>query len=598
MNVNDIKTPAYVCELSKLQANLKVLSDVGERSGAHVLCALKGFAFSLAMPYVARFLSGATCSGLWEAKYANEFFRVNLDDNFQNPARENLNLNLDENLSNSKTNSAQISSKNCASNLNLNLDKNSSQNGKNLGVQAGKKFAQEQISSQNNVNFSSILDAKTRKNGEIHVYSPAYKDDEIDEILSIANHVVFNSANQWQKYRAKALRAGVECGLRVNPQTSFSPAEAYNPCGKFSRLGIRADAIKKALCDDPEFLRGISGLHFHALCEESAEALERVVAVFERDFGEYFAGLKWVNFGGGHHITKRGYDVERLIRLVRNFREKWGLEVYLEPGEAVGWECGYLASSVIDIVENEAKIAILDVSAEAHMPDTILMPYRPAVRGEIRANLDEKSDNVDLNSTLNLDANAKTLACENSCLNLSANLDLISPNLSANSKLNLDEISSTNHTPILDNLVQNCALNSSKIQTKFDENFKQISDMGDLNKTRENLERNSNEISLNLDTNLVKFNGESGDQIYEYRLGAHTCLAGDIVGLAAGEPIYRFKKPLNVGDRVIFEDQIHYTIVKNTTFNGVKLPSLVLVDERGEILAMHEFDWCEYRDRN
>ena len=190
------------------------------------------------------------------------------------------------------------------------------------------------------------------------------------------------------------------------------------------------------------------------------------------------------------------------------------------------------------------------------------------------------------------------MACENSCLNLSANLDLISPNLSANSKLNLDEISSTNHTPILNNLVQNCALNSNKIQTKFDENFKQISDMGDLNKTRENLERNSNEISLNLDTNLVKFNDESGDQIYEYRLGAHTCLAGDIVGLAAGEPIYRFKKPLNVGDRVIFEDQIHYTIVKNTTFNGVKLPSLVLVDERGEILAMREFDWCEYRDRN
>lgn len=578
MNVNDIKTPAYVCELSKLQANLKVLSDVGERSGAHVLCALKGFAFSLAMPYVARFLSGATCSGLWEAKYANEFFRANLDDKFQNPARENLNLNLDENLSNSKTNSVQISSKKCASNL----DKNSSQNVRNLGAQVGKKFAQEQISSQNNVNFSSILDAKPRKNGEIHVYSPAYKDDEIDEILSIANHVVFNSANQWQKYRAKALRAGVCCGLRVNPQTSFSPVEAYNPCGKFSRLGMRADALKKAICDDPEFLCGISGLHFHALCEESAEALERVVAVFERDFGEYFAGLKWVNFGGGHHITKHGYDVERLVRLVRNFREKWGLEVYLEPGEAVGWECGYLASSVIDIVENEAKIAILDVSAEAHMPDTILMPYRPAVRGEIRVNLDEKTgnfnENLALHSELNLHASAKTLTRENSCLNLGANLDATSSNLNANSELNLDEI-----------------------QTKFDENLVQNLDTDDLNKTRENLKRNSDEISLNLDTNLVKFDDESGAKnrpIYEYRLGAHTCLAGDIVGLAAGEPIYRFKKPLSVGDRVIFEDQIHYTIVKNTTFNGVKLPSLVLVDERGEVLAMREFDWCEYRDRN
>ncbi len=578
MNVNDIKTPAYVCELSKLQANLKVLSDVGERSGAHVLCALKGFAFSLAMPYVARFLSGTTCSGLWEAKYANEFFRANLDDKFQNPARENLNLNLDENLSNSKTNSVQISNKKFASNL----DKNSSQNIRNLGAQVGKKFAQEQISSQNNVNFSSILDTKPHKNGEIHVYSPAYKDDEIDEILSIANHVVFNSANQWQKYRAKALRAGVCCGLRVNPQTSFSPVEAYNPCGKFSRLGMRADALKKALCDDPEFLYGISGLHFHALCEESAEALERVVAVFERDFGEYFAGLKWVNFGGGHHITKHGYDVEKLVRLVQNFREKWGLEVYLEPGEAVGWECGYLASSVIDIVENEAKIAILDVSAEAHMPDTILMPYRPVVRGEIRVNLDEKTgnfnENLALHSELNLHASAKTLTRENSCLNLGANLDATSSNLNANSELNLDEI-----------------------QTKFDENLVQNLDTDDLNKTRENLKRNSDEISLNLDTNLVKFDDESGAKnrpIYEYRLGAHTCLAGDIVGLAAGEPIYRFKKPLSVGDRVIFEDQIHYTIVKNTTFNGVKLPSLVLVDERGEVLAMREFDWCEYRDRN
>lgn len=578
MNVNDIKTPAYVCELSKLQANLKVLSDVGERSGAHVLCALKGFAFSLAMPYVARFLSGTTCSGLWEAKYANEFFRANLDDKFQNPARENLNLNLDENLSNSKTNSVQISNKKFASNL----DKNSSQNIRNLGAQVGKKFAQEQISSQNNVNFSSILDTKPHKNGEIHVYSPAYKDDEIDEILSIANHVVFNSANQWQKYRAKALRAGVCCGLRVNPQTSFSPVEAYNPCGKFSRLGMRADALKKALCDDPEFLYGISGLHFHALCEESAEALERVVAVFERDFGEYFAGLKWVNFGGGHHITKHGYDVERLVRLVQIFREKWGLEVYLEPGEAVGWECGYLASSVIDIVENEAKIAILDVSAEAHMPDTILMPYRPVVRGEIRVNLDEKTgnfnENLALHSELNLHASAKTLTRENSCLNLGANLDATSSNLNANSELNLDEI-----------------------QTKFDENLVQNLDTDDLNKTRENLKRNSDEISLNLDTNLVKFDDESGAKnrpIYEYRLGAHTCLAGDIVGLAAGEPIYRFKKPLSVGDRVIFEDQIHYTIVKNTTFNGVKLPSLVLVDERGEVLAMREFDWCEYRDRN
>ena len=384
MKIDEISTPAYVCEEEKLVKNLEILRGVGERSGAKILCALKGFAFSFAMPYVDRYLWGATCSGLHETKFAAEFI----------------------------------------------------------------------------------------KNGEIHTYSPAFKEDDLDEILKISNHVVFNSAAQWQKYRAKALATGASCGLRLNPQTSFAPKDAYNPCGSFSRLGMSLEALQRAILQDDEFLRGISGLHFHALCEESAQSLERVLKVFEAKFGKYFDGLKWLNFGGGHHITRAGYDVELLIDLIKKFREKYEVEIYLEPGEAVGWECGYLVASVLDIVENGAKIAILDASSEAHMPDTVLMPYRPAVRGE----------------------------------------------------------------------------------------------------------------------------SKSGK--FSYRFGGNTCLAGDVVGLESGQPDYKFDAPLNIGDRVIFEDQIHYTIVKNTTFNGIKLPDLVLVDEREEVLMIKKFGYDEYARRN
>ena len=384
MKIDEIKTPAYVCEEAKLIANLEILKEVADESGAKILCALKGFSFSFAMPYIAKYLSGATCSGLHEAKFAKEF----------------------------------------------------------IGC------------------------------GEIHTYSPAFKDDDMNEILQISDHIVFNSHAQWQKYRSKALESGVKCSLRINPQTSFSPTDAYNPCGKFSRLGITKENFLKAINADSEFLKGIWGLHFHALCEESSESLAKVLAKFEADFGEFIPQMHHINFGGGHHITKKGYNRELLINLIKEFRTKYGVEVYLEPGEAVGWECGYLIASVLDIVENGEKIAILDTSAEAHMPDTVLMPYRPAVRGE------------------------------------------------------------------------------------------------------------------------------SKDGKFAYRFGGNTCLAGDIVGLEAGEPEYKFNKPLQIGDRVIFEDQIHYTIVKNTTFNGIKLPDLVLVDESGEILKIKKFGYDEFSRRN
>ncbi|WP_169975620.1 MULTISPECIES: carboxynorspermidine decarboxylase [unclassified Campylobacter] len=375
--INSIKTPAYVCEEALLRKNLTILKRVKDESGAKILVALKGFAFSGAMDIVSEYLDGATCSGLWEAKFAKDYIK-----------------------------------------------------------------------------------------GEIHTYSPAFKDEDIDEILDISKHVVFNSFNQWQKFKDKALSKGIICGLRVNPESSASPTDMYNPCAKFSRLGITRANFK------PELLEGITGLHFHALCEESAESLETVLMAFEEKFGEFIPKMKWINFGGGHHITRKDYNVDLLIKLVKNFRQKYGVEVYLEPGEAVGWQCGFLISSVLDIVENEKNIAILDTSAEAHMPDTILMPYRPAVRGESK-------------------------------------------------------------------------------------------------------------------------NGK-----FSYRFGGNTCLAGDIVGIDAGNAEYKFDSELKIGDRVIFEDQIHYTIVKNTTFNGIKLPDLLLLKENGEIKTIRKFGYEQYKDRN
>ena len=333
--LSKIKTPAYVCEEAKVRKNLEILKRVKDESGAKVLVALKGFAFSGVMGLVGEYLDGATCSGLHEAKF-----------------------------------------------------------------------------------------------------------------------------------KQKALVAGVTCGLRVNPELSVAPTDAYNPCGRYSRLGITRANF------DADALEGITGLHFHALCEESAQSLETVLMAFEEKFGEFIPRMKWVNFGGGHHVTKEGYDVDLLISLIKNFRKKYGVEVYIEPGEAVGWQTGFLAASVLDFVQNEKTIAILDVSAEAHMPDTVLMPYRPAVRGESRGG-------------------------------------------------------------------------------KF-----------------------------------------------SYRFGGNTCLAGDIVGLDAGEPEYKFDAPLSVGDKVIFEDQIHYTIVKNTTFNGIKLPDLLLLKENGELVTVREFGFEEYERRN
>jgi carboxynorspermidine decarboxylase len=305
--------------------------------------------------------------------------------------------------------------------------------------------------------------------GEVHTYSPAFKPSEFEKIVEISNHIVFNSINEFQRYKDNTSDKN-SLGLRVNPEYSSVEVDLYNPCGAYSRLGTTINELQKAL-DNKTLPQEIEGLHFHALCEQNVDALEGVLAKFEANFSSYFSTLQWVNFGGGHHITRKDYDVERLITVLQEFSARYPhLNIYLEPGEAVGWQTGYLEATVLDIVHNQIDIAILDTSAECHMPDTLAMPYTPEIRGA---------------------------------------------------------------TAIADS------------------------------KTQENL----------------------------YRLAGNTCLAGDIIG------DYNFSSPLSIGDKIIFEDMIHYTMVKTTTFNGINLPSIGIKRLNGEIEIVKEFGYEEYKSR-
>jgi len=299
---------------------------------------------------------------------------------------------------------------------------------------------------------------------EVHTYSPAFKRDEIEAIAKLSNHLVFNSIAQFKKYAslAKAINPNISLGLRINPEFSSSPKEIYNPCGLYSRLGVTIENF------DESILPLCEGLHFHALCEQDSDALASVLEHFESKFGKYIPQMKWINFGGGHHITRDDYDLGSLITLINDFKTKYNVsQIYLEPGEAIGWECGVLVASVVDIVHNGMDIAILDISAEAHMPDTIIMPYRADIRHSAKA----------------------------------------------------------------------------------------------------------------------------GEKAHSYRITGNSCLAGDVMG------DYSFDAPLTIGDKLIFEDQIHYTIVKATTFNGVKLPSINILHANGTLERVKEFGYNEFKDR-
>ena len=324
---------------------------------------------------------------------------------------------------------------------------------------------------------SSLFEAKlgyeemekkfTKKKLETHIFNPSYRDDEFDEILDITNHIVFNSFAQWNKFKGrvqekiKATGKHISCGLRVNPEFSEVETEIYNPAGRYSRFGVTIENFKE------DELEGLEGLHFHALCEQNSDALENVLKVFEEKFGKYLHGMKWVNFGGGHHVTRKDYDVEKLIKCINHIKETYNVQVYLEPGEAVALNTGFLVSEVLDITKNEMDILLLDTSASCHMPDVIEMPYRPFIFGS----------------------------------------------------------------------------------------------------------------------------GLPNEKKYTYRLGGPTCLAGDIVG------DYSFDGPVKVGDKLIFTDMAHYSMVKTNTFNGINLPSIAVYTEKDGLKVIRTFKYEDFKNR-
>jgi len=211
--------------------------------------------------------------------------------------------------------------------------------------------------------------------GEVVIFSPAYKDEEFDDIISVCDHVIFNSFSQYNRFKEKIKKSKkpVQTGIRVNPEYSEIKTDIYNPCYKYSRLGVIMKNFEQNDISD------IDGLHFHTMCEQGSDVLKRTIKVIDEKFGKYLGKMKWINFGGGHHITAQGYDIDTLIDCINFIKDKYDVQVYLEPGEAIALNAGYLISSVVDIVTNEIEIAILDASAACHMPDVLEMPYRPNI---------------------------------------------------------------------------------------------------------------------------------------------------------------------------------------------------------------------------
>ena len=297
---------------------------------------------------------------------------------------------------------------------------------------------------------------------ETHVFSPAYTEEEFQGLLQYADHMIFNSPKQVRKFAQRAKAAGKEVGLRVNPECSTQEGHAiYDPCSPGSRLGTTLGNFEE------ELVSMLDGLHFHTLCEQGADALEITLQAVEEKFGKYLYRMKWLNLGGGHHITREDYDVSGLIAMIQRLRRKYGIEVYLEPGEAVVLNAGFLVSTVLETMKNGMDIAILDTSAACHMPDVLEMPYRPQIIGA----------------------------------------------------------------------------------------------------------------------------GLPNEKTYTYRLGGPTCLAGDIIG------DYSFDAPLKEGDKLIFCDMAHYTMVKNNTFNGMNLPSIALYSQKNGLQIIKQFGYEDFKSR-
>jgi carboxynorspermidine decarboxylase len=298
---------------------------------------------------------------------------------------------------------------------------------------------------------------------QAHTYIPAIRDDEFEEVLERSSHITFNSLSQWERFKNRSIDAGISCGIRVNPQYSEVATDMYNPCVPGSRLGVTRNLLGDTL---PE---GIEGIHFHTLCENDSYTLERTLEALENRFADLLHQAKWVNMGGGHLMTREGYNTDHLIGLLKTFREKYDVQVILEPGSAIAWQTGVLVSTILDIVDSQGiQVAVLDTSFAAHMPDTLEMPYKPRI----------------LNSY---------------------------------------------HDPV------------------------------------------------------------AGKPTY--RFGGMTCLAGDFMG------DYSFDEPLQIGDRIVFDDMIHYTMVKTSTFNGVNLPSIGIWQEDNIFRLVKTYGYESFKDR-
>ncbi|MGQ8364867.1 carboxynorspermidine decarboxylase [Glaciecola sp. 1036] len=312
---------------------------------------------------------------------------------------------------------------------------------------------------------SGVWEAKLAREeigGDVHVFSPAYKDSDMDTLVGLVNHISFNSLAQWFKFKHQVLTNGVSAGLRINPENQEAETPLYDPCAPGSRLGILAKDIHG------QDLSGIEGFHCHNLCECDSYAAERTLNAIDEKFGEYLPHLKWLNLGGGHLMTRKGYDIEHMISVLTRFKAKYpNLQIILEPGSAVAWQTGPLICEVVDIVHNERDIAILDISATAHMPDVLEMPYRPSILGA----------------------------------------------------------------------------------------------------------------------------GKPGEKAHTYKFGGNSCLAGDAI------EEYSFDKPLNPGDRIVFEDMMHYTMVKTTFFNGVQHPAIGILRKSGEFDLVREFSYEDFKHR-
>lgn len=234
--------------------------------------------------------------------------------------------------------------------------------------------------------YEARLCAEEMKGGENHIFSPAYREEEFEEILTYCDHLVFNSWKQVEKYGRRAKEAGKSIGLRVNPECSTQEGhEIYDPCAKGSRLGVTLEAFEEGIRQNEELVKLLDGLHFHTLCEQDADALAVTLESVEEKFHTWLHGMKWINFGGGHHITREGYRMDILEKCIRRMQERYGLVVYLEPGEAVALNAGFLVTRVLETGYNDGNIAILDTSAACHMPDVLEMPYRPPLRGSAEA---------------------------------------------------------------------------------------------------------------------------------------------------------------------------------------------------------------------